>query len=135
MSLLRDFYRDWCRWSTGERVGATLLVFGSLAAMFVTVTLLGVAAVPADALSAPIVSYNTSSDYGGGSPIDWLAGKGYELKREVGEVVFSSVGNSLVLETKENVAALLVSQVNVPSYSKNPDQMGRGCFPARAPSM
>jgi hypothetical protein len=79
MSLLRDFYRDWCRWKAGERVGAALIVFGALAAMFVAVTLLGVAALPADARSAPIISYGASfSDYDGGSrqlPISVVTGQ------------------------------------------------------------
>ena len=120
MTLLRDFYRDWCRWNAGERVGAALMVFGALAAMFVAVTLLGVAALPVDARSASIISYNTSfTGYDGGSPIVWLATKGFEPKREVGGVVFRPAGNNLVLETKENAAALVLNQVNVPSYSKS----------------
>jgi hypothetical protein len=96
-------------------------------------TLLGVAAVVVHARSAPIISYNTSfSDYGGGSPIDWLAGKGYELKREVGGVVFVPAGDNLVLETKEKAAGLLVSNVNVPSYSKIRIKWGVDVFPPGA---
>ena len=96
-------------------------------------TLLGVAALAVHAWGAPIISYNTSfSDYGGGSPIDWLAAKGYEVKRELGGVVFGPVGNNLVLETKENAAVLLVSQVNVPSYSKIRINWGVDVFPPGA---
>lgn len=39
MSLLRDFRRDWGRWSAGERLGAllaALMAFGAPAAMFIT---------------------------------------------------------------------------------------------------
>jgi hypothetical protein len=96
-------------------------------------TLLAVAALAAYAGSAPTVSYNTSfSDFGGGSPLDWLAGKGYELKREVGKVVFVPVGNNLVLETKETAAVLLVSKVNVPSSSRIRIKWGVDVFPPGA---
>jgi hypothetical protein len=96
-------------------------------------TLLGAAGLAARALSVPIVSYSTSfSDYGGGSPIDWLAGKGYELKREAGKVVFVPAGNNLVLETKEKAAALLVIKVNVPTYSKIRIKWGVNVFPPGA---
>lgn len=96
-------------------------------------TLLGVAALAVPAQSTPTISYNTSfSDFGGGSPLDWLAGKGYELKREVGRVVFVPVGNNLVLETKETAAILLVSKVNVPSSSRIRIKWGVDVFPPGA---
>jgi hypothetical protein len=39
MTLLRDFRRDWGRWSAGERIGAVLtalVAFGAPAAMHIT---------------------------------------------------------------------------------------------------
>jgi hypothetical protein len=96
-------------------------------------TLLGVGGLVVHARSAPIISYDISfSGYSGGSPTDWLAGKGYELKREAGGVVFVPVGNNLILETKEKAAGLLVSEVNVPSYSKIRIKWGVDVFPPGA---
>lgn len=96
-------------------------------------TLLCVAALAVPAQSTPVISYNTSfSDYGGGSPTDWLAGKGYELKREAGRVVFVPAGNNLVLKTEEKAAGLLASEVNVPSYSTIRIKWGVDVFPPGA---
>jgi hypothetical protein len=39
MTLLRDFRRDWGRWSAGERIGAVLtalVAFGAPAALHIT---------------------------------------------------------------------------------------------------
>jgi len=96
-------------------------------------TMLGVVGLVVHARSAPIISYDISfSGYSGGSPTDWLAGKGYELKREAGGVFFVPVGNDLVLETKEKAAGLLVSEVNVPSYSNIRIKWGVDVFPPGA---
>lgn len=96
--------------------------------------LLGAAAlsVPA-ASSTQIPSYNTSfADYGGGSAIEWLAGKGYELQRDSGGVDFVPDQTHLVLETKEKAAALLVKQMNVARYAKIRIRWGVDVFPPGA---
>lgn len=82
---------------------------------------------------APITSYDVSfSDYGGGSPFDWLASKGFEIKRSAGKVFVIPVGNILVLETRGKAAGLLASEVNVSSYSKIRITWGVNVFPPGA---
>jgi hypothetical protein len=96
-------------------------------------TLFGAVGLVVPAESAPIISYDVSfSDYGGGSPSDWLASKGFEIKRRAGEVSFIPVGDILVVETSEKAAGLLVSEVNVSSYSKIRITWGVDVFPPGA---
>jgi hypothetical protein len=95
-------------------------------------TLFGVGLV-ARAESASIISYDVSfSDYGGGSPFNWLASKGFEMKRRAGEVFVTPAENVLVLETGEKAAGLLVSEVNVSRYSKIRITWGVSAFPPGA---
>ena len=94
---------------------------------------LGVTAFAVQALGAPNLSYDMSfSDFSGGSPLDWLAGKGYEVKREEGRVVFGFAGNNLVLETNEKAAGLVVSEVHIPRYSNIRIKWGVNVFPVGA---
>jgi hypothetical protein len=72
------------------------------------------------------------SDYPGGSTVQWLAKKGFEPQRDAvnkNKVTISHSGSALVLETKTRAAALLLSEVNVRTYSKIRIRWGVDAFP------
>jgi hypothetical protein len=86
--------------------------------------------------SAASISYDVKFfDYHGGSTLDWLARKGFEPKREAANanrVLLSHTGSALVLETKERAAGLLLSKVNIATYSKIRIKWGVNAFPPAA---
>jgi hypothetical protein len=72
------------------------------------------------------------SDYLGGSTLQWLAKKGFEPKRDAANkarVVISHSGNGLVLETKTHAAGLLLSAVDIRTYSEIRIKWGVEAFP------
>jgi hypothetical protein len=75
------------------------------------------------------------SDYVSGSTLQWLAKKGFEPKRDAtngNKVVLSHAENALVLQTKKQAAGLLLSEVNIHTYSKIRIKWGVDDFPLGA---
>jgi hypothetical protein len=75
------------------------------------------------------------SDYVSGSTLQWLAKKGFEPKRDAtngNKVVLSHAENALVLQTKKQAAGLLLSEVNIHTYSKIRIRWGVDDFPLGA---
>jgi hypothetical protein len=85
---------------------------------------------------ASSITYQVSfSDYVSGSILQWLAKKGFEPKRDTtnrNRVVLSHTGNAFVLETKRQAAGLLLSAVDVHTYSKIRIRWGVNIFPPGA---
>ena len=75
------------------------------------------------------------SDYVSGSRLQWFAKKGFEPKRDAtngNKVVLSHADKALVLQTKKQAAGLLLSEVNIHTYSKIRIKWGVNAFPPGA---
>jgi Protein of unknown function (DUF3047) len=98
-----------------------------------TLLVAGVVSIIVGAARASNVTYDVEfSDYLGGSTLHWLAKKGFEPKRDAtnkNRVIISHSGSALVLETKTQAAGLLLSEINVRTYSKIRIKWGVDAFP------
>jgi len=75
------------------------------------------------------------TDYVSGSTLQWLAKKGFQPKRDAtngNKVVLSHAENGLVLQTKKQAAGLLLSPVDIHTYSKIRIKWGVDDFPPGA---
>jgi hypothetical protein len=85
---------------------------------------------------ASSITYDVQfSDYVSGPTLQWLAKKGFEPQRDAAnskKVVFSHTGSALVLETSKQAAGLVLSQVNVHTYSNIRIKWGVNAFPPGA---
>ena len=101
-----------------------------------TLLVAGVVSLIVGAARASNITYHIEfSDYLGGSTLQWLAKKGFEPQRDTtnkNRVVISHSGSALVLETKTQAAGLLMSQVDVRTYSKIRIRWGVDAFPPGA---
>ena len=101
-----------------------------------TLLVAGVVSLIVGAARASNITYHVEfSDYLGGSTLQWLAKKGFEPQRDTtnkNRVVISHSGSALVLETKTQAAGLLMSQVDVRTYSKIRIRWGVDAFPPGA---
>ena len=93
-------------------------------------------ALPIGTARASNTTYHVSfSDFVSGPILQWLAEKGFEPKRDAtnrNRVVLSHTGNALVLETRRRASGLLLSEADVPTYSKIRIKWGVNVFPPGA---
>jgi len=100
------------------------------------VTLIGCLGLVFRVQSASSIAYDVLfSNYDGGSPLKWLANKGFKPQRDAdnqSRITLTPTGEFLKLETKRQAAGLLLSEVNVPEYAKIRIKWGVDVFPPGA---
>ena len=75
------------------------------------------------------------SDFGGGSVLQWLQGKGFIRRRDASsssKVNLSFQNRALVLETKRPALGLLIDNEEIPAYSRVRIEWGVEVFPPGA---
>ena len=100
-----------------------------------TVVLMTAAFLAATARAAAITYDVIFTDYASGPPLQWLDKKGFKPERDAAnsrKVVVSHAGNGLVLETRKQAAGLLLSQVQIHTYSTIRITWGVNAFPPGA---
>jgi len=85
---------------------------------------------------AAAITYDVEfTDYAGGPELQWLDKKGYEPERDADnskKVVVSHTKSGLVLETRKQAAGLLLSKVQIHTYSTIRITWGVNAFPPGA---
>jgi len=100
-----------------------------------TVVVMSAAFLVATARAAAITYDVIFMDYASGPTLQWLDKKGFEPERDATnskKVVVSHTGNALVLETRKQAAGLLLSQVQIHTYSTIRIKWGVNAFPPGA---
>src|SRR5262249_50147579 len=110
-------------------------MFGKLGLMTAMLLVTGAVYLMGEAHAASITYAVAFSDFSGGSVLQWIAKKGFKPKRDATDskkVVFSHTENALVLETRKRAAGLLLSEVDVNTYSTIRIKWGVEAFPPGA---
>ena len=100
-----------------------------------TVAVMSAASLAATAHAAAITYDVEFTDYAGGPELQWLDKKGYEPERDADnskKVVVSHTKSGLVLETRKQAAGLLLSKVQIHTYSTIRITWGVNAFPPGA---
>jgi hypothetical protein len=100
-----------------------------------TVAVMSVAFLVATARAAAITYDVEFTDYAGGPTLQWLDKKGYKPERDADnskKVVVSHTGKALSLATRKQAAGLLLSQVQIHTYSTIRITWGVNAFPPGA---
>jgi len=100
-----------------------------------TVVVMSLAFLAATAHAESITYDVIFTDYAGGPTLQWLDKKGYKPERDTTnskKVVVSHTGKALSLETRKQAAGLLLSQVQIHTYSTMRITWGVNTFPPGA---